>query len=98
MKGKERKGRAKRASRMVEAAGIEPASMVFRKERWRATSDDSRRQSVAKSRFRVPWSPLKSPGVHPSLGDILETDARVSSHRGTSSSAGADAAGIWGGE
>ena len=26
MKGKERKGRAKRASRMVEAAGIEPAT------------------------------------------------------------------------
>ena len=45
---------------MVEAAGIEPASKVLRKERWRATS-------VAKARFSAefvaPSSPLESPTV-----------------------------------
>src|SRR5262245_23128778 len=38
------------------------------------------RQSVAKSRFRLPWSPLQSPGVLRSLGDILQTTS--SRHRG----------------
>ena len=50
---------------MVEAAGIEPASKVLRKERWRATS-------VARARFSAESVALESPGVL-SLGDILET-------------------------
>jgi hypothetical protein len=51
---------ARAADKLVEAAGIEPASRFKRKERWRATSVDSCRQSVAMSRFRVPWRPPQS--------------------------------------
>jgi len=53
--------------------GNRTRSRVLEKGRWRATFAEFGRQSVAFFRFRVPWSPLLFPGVHPSLGDILET-------------------------
>ena len=55
---------------LVEAAGIEPASKVLRKERRHATS-------IAKARFSAesvaPASPLESPTVPWSPPPVLET-------------------------
>ena len=57
----------------IGAAGIEPASMFKRK------SDGTRRPLPGLDSppnplpLRVPWSPLQSPGVLPSPGDMLET-------------------------
>src|SRR6266850_6480648 len=57
----------RRRPAVVKAAGIEPASKVLRKERWRATS-------VVGARFSAecvaPPSPLESPTVPP---PVLET-------------------------
>lgn len=62
--------------------GIEPATIHWRKERRRAIIAFSRRESVAKFRFRAPWSPLQYPGVLPGPGDGLETaSTRVASLR-----------------
>ena len=46
---------------LVEAAGIEPASKVLRKERWRATSVPRLDSPPNPLPLRVPWSPLQSP-------------------------------------
>src|SRR5262249_40949404 len=59
--------------------GNRTRSRVHEKQRWRATFAECGCQFVALSRFRFPWSPLQSPGVNPSLGDILETGSEWAS-------------------
>jgi len=60
--------------KLVEAAGIEPD--YPQSTNWLMAHDFRRTTSIL-HRFpavdRVPWSPLLSPGVDPSRGDILET-------------------------